>query len=136
MSYDINTPIGDSLVFEDSQITYLISGSVTDADIGKAVSWDTTATRTVKLAADGDVIIGRLWGFTNRTQEKVKTCVVSRRFSATLPIKAGLTLTDVVAVGKTVVGAGNGEVRAQATANHSANVVVAVNGLVALVEKI
>lgn len=141
MPYSINSPALRAFRFDDFQITYLISGTVTAADIDKAVSLDTTVAGTVKLAADGDQIMGRLDTYSDRTQEKVKTAGVSRKFIGRLPIKAGLTGANVVVIGSTVVGAGAGEVKARtvasvATPDHSINVVTAIDGTFAIVEMV
>lgn len=109
-------PIGNGVTFkgfffEDAQFTAYMSGSVTKADEGKAVTQDTTAANTFKLSGDGDPIHGRLEVFEDRVQEGVKVGTISMHFAGELPIKSGLTSTFVVAVGSTLVGAGNGEVK-------------------------
>jgi len=106
---------------ENYQETWYISGAVTQADLGKAVSLDTTAEKTVKLAADGDAIVGRLEVLEARVQEGVTVCTVSEKFIDWVPYKAGLTSGDVAGIGKSIVGAGNGEVKfaAQAAGNYT-----------------
>lgn len=89
-----------------TMFTYLISGTVTAADVGKAVTLDTTAASTVKLAGSGDKIVGRLEAYEDRTVLGVKVATVSRKFKDLLPIASGLTSFDVVALGDTVVGSG------------------------------
>ena len=54
---------------EHFHLTMNLSGAVTVADVGKAVSVDTTRPNTAKLAADGDAIIGRLASVEVRTNE-------------------------------------------------------------------
>ena len=107
MAYNMNAVIAQHFINEDTVQTYLISGTVTEADLGKAVAWDGTVANTVRLAGDNDRIIGRLQTYTDRTQEKIKTCSVARQFISTFPIKAG----ETVVVGSGVVGAGAGEVK-------------------------
>lgn len=96
---------------ENYQETFYISGTVTQADLGKAVSLDSAAEKTVKLAGDGDIIVGRLEVLENRVQEGVTVCTVSLKFIDWVPYKAGLTAGDVAGIGKGIVGAGNGEVK-------------------------
>lgn len=96
-----------SIKDEHSNRTFLISGSVTKADEGKAVSLDTTAANTVKLAGSGDVIVGRLEVF----EPGRNTCTVQLHFTEWLPVKSG----ETVAIGDTVVGAGAGEVKTLAS---------------------
>lgn len=139
MAYSINSPALREFPFEDFQITYLISGGATEADVGKAVSQDVAADGTVKLAADGDTIMGRADTVTVRAQEGVTTCGVSRKFIGRLPIKAGLTGVNVVVRGSTVVGAGAGEVKARVVSAAAApdaniNIVTAIDDTFAIVE--
>lgn len=67
----------NALHHEDAQYTFLVSGTVTTADIGKAVTIDSAAANTVKLAGDNDVILGRLESFEDRTAEGIKVGAVS-----------------------------------------------------------
>lgn len=99
----------DGITFPEFQFTMLISGSgLTAATVeGFAVSQDTTAANTCKLAADDDQIIGRVVKFEARTNEGTNLVTVATRFINKLPIKSG----ETVAVGDTVVGAGAGEVK-------------------------
>lgn len=113
-------PIGNGVTlrgfqFEDAQFTCLISGSPTSSDVGKAVSQDTGAANTVKLAADDDVIVGRLMAVENRVQEGIVVATVAFQFLDKLPVKSGLSGGAVVALGKFLVGAGAGEVKGSAT---------------------
>lgn len=112
-------PIGNGVTlrgfqFEDANFTFLISGSPTSSDVGKAVSQDTSAANTVKLAADGDIIVGRLMAVENRVQEGIVVATVAMQFIDKLPIKSGLSGAAVPALGKFLVGAGGGEVKAAA----------------------
>jgi len=123
--------------FEDSHLTVKLNSAITAADIGKALSQDTTADNTVKLAADGDIIVGVLSTFEDRTIEGQKIGTMKMRFASKLPIKSGLSGAKVVARGKLLCGAGAGEVRAidPATDTTIAQIraprVWAVSGLVA-----
>lgn len=113
----------------DDIFTYLISGTVTDNDVGKAVTLDTTAANTVKLAGAGDAIFGRLEVYEDRAVLGLKVASVAREFKDLIPIATGLTGFDVVAVGDTVVGSAAGLVKAKnsgsaKTPNWVENVVV------------
>lgn len=90
--------------------TVLISGAVTQADVGKALTQDTTAANTYKLAADGDLIFGRLELLEERTNEGtlVGNCKL-HLMGVKLPIKA----SSGVAVGSFVIGGGAGEIKPQ-----------------------
>lgn len=59
--------------------TFLGATGMTAADVGKAVTLDTTANNTVKLAGDGNAIIGILESVEVRTQDGVITCAVATR---------------------------------------------------------
>lgn len=102
---------------------YLASG-ITKDDLGKAVALDASAANTVTLAGDGDVIIGQLITVENRAIEGV--------LAGTIALRGGFRFTKTpaatIVVGDTVVGAGGGEVKAAATANHADNMVVEVDG--------
>ncbi|WP_353645760.1 hypothetical protein [Mesorhizobium sp. WSM2239] len=118
--------------WEVSSLTFNLNAATTKDDIGKAVSLDTAAPNTVKLAADGETIIGRLASFEDRTVEGSKVGAVELQFANTLPIKAA----SGVAVGSTVVGAGGGEVKPAAAPNHAENYVVEIIGTNAVVIKV
>lgn len=71
--------------FNDFMFTYLVSGTVTAADVGKAVALDTTVANTVKLAGDNDIIFGRLEAYEDRTVLGIKVGTVSRKFKDLVP---------------------------------------------------
>ncbi len=98
--------------FKDSQFTVVLATGITSADVGKAVSQDTGAANKVKLAGDGDEIIGILYTVEDRINEGQLVGTVEFRFAADLPVKTGLTGEAVVAIGKRLIGAGAGEVKA------------------------
>lgn len=65
---------------EDGMYPVLISGTITDADLGKALSKDGTTANTFKLAAADDAIIGFLESYEDRTvQGEGKVGVMSLR---------------------------------------------------------
>ncbi len=129
MPYTPNGVVSNAFTFRDFMLTYFISGLTTEAEgdvVGRAVAIDATAANTVKLAGDGDAILGRVFSYEDRKQEGVKIVGIERKFVKRLPIKSGLTSDAVVAVGKTVIGAGAGEVKASgalSAANHTVNIV-------------
>ena len=131
MTFNPYQVVLDAFTQGDFVFTMFISGSVTTADVGKAVSLDTTADGTVKLAADDDAIYGRIYQVEDRSQEGVTTVSVETRFRKRVPIASGETVNR----GDTVIGAGAGEVKAAVTANPAANIVLAVDGDYAIVEK-
>jgi hypothetical protein len=118
----ISTVFLDGTTHPDFQYTYKISGTVTEADEGKAVTLDSTAANTVKLAGADDVVIGRLFRYENRVAEGVKLATVETKGGMRLPKLA----STVVAVGDSVVGEAAGLVKAAASPNWASNFVVEV----------
>lgn len=98
--------------FEDSQITVRLAAGITAAHLGKALTQDTSADNTMKLAGDGDEIMGLLHSVEDRTVEGQLVGVCEFRFARKLPIKSGLAGNAVVARGKRLIGAGDGDVKA------------------------
>lgn len=97
------------MVHETSQYPFYVSGNVSKADEGKAVAIDATAAYTVKLAGDGDVVLGKLAVYENRLNEGIKVGTVSVDGGFELP-RANANV--VINVGQTVQGAGSGLVKA------------------------
>ncbi|CCV12943.1 hypothetical protein [Mesorhizobium sp. STM 4661] len=118
--------------FEDFSLTFKLTAGIVAADVGKAVAISAAAANTVKLAGDGDYIVGRLATVEDRTIEGTLVGAVELKFANTLPIKVG----QVVVVGGSVVGAGAGEVKPAGVTDLNANMVVEVVGLVATVVKL
>lgn len=56
-----------------------VSGTVTQADVSKAMSQDITADSTAKLCAAGDKIIGSLFSYEDRKVEGIKIGTISRK---------------------------------------------------------
>ena len=98
----------DGYDFPEYQLTCKISGSPVAANVGLVVSLDTAAANTVKLAADGDRIVGQLMTFEDRVIEGQKVGTVAFKFAQKLKIKSG----ETVVIGNRLVGAGGGEVKA------------------------
>jgi hypothetical protein len=109
---------------------FLLASGIVKADEGKAVALDASAANTVKLAGDGDKVIGRLVTVENRVAEGILV--------GTVELKGGFKFetTGTVAVGNTVVGAGVGKVKAAGSADHSDNFVVEVGTGWAIVVKV
>lgn len=117
MSYNPRKVVSYGFPLDDFMYTYNISGVVTQDNIGAALTLDTTAANTMKLAGDGDTVHGRLFSYEDRSQQgggKVGT--VMRRFKEKLPVAAG----HLIDVGESVVGAAiAGNVKAAAAANNT-----------------
>lgn len=73
------------LIQENFQYGFLGAAGLTSADEGKAVTLDTGAANTVKLAGDGDMIIGRL--------EKVEVRSVEGTINCTVAVEGGMRFT-------------------------------------------
>ncbi|MCG7629000.1 hypothetical protein MHM88_14405 [Epibacterium sp. MM17-32] len=113
------------MVHEKFHYPFYLASGITNADVGKAVALDSSAANTVKLAGDDDKIIGKLVTHENRSVEGVLV--------GTVALRGGFRFTKAAAapainVGDTVVGAGGGEVKAAASADHADNMVVEVDG--------
>lgn len=108
--------------FEEFSLGFNLNAAIVLADVGKAVALDVAA-NTVRLAADGDVIIGRLASVEDRLSEGTKIGAVEMKFANTLPIFGA----SVIAVGDTVEGAGGGQVKASVAKNYALNMVTEVS---------
>lgn len=116
-------PAGREYHFEDSHFTFPLTSTgltltpqstLEAAVVGRACSVDTGVAvtygqpYTVKLAADGDELVGRIETVENRAQDGLGLLVdVSLRFIGSLPMKAG----ETPAPGASLLGAGNGTVK-------------------------
>ena len=83
---------------QDFRFTFRLTAGMVAADIGKPVALSTAANNTVKLAGDGEVVIGRLLTYRNLTTEGI--------IVGTVELKGGFRCdtTGVVAIGDSVVG--------------------------------
>lgn len=120
------------LVSEDFHYPFYITGTVTAADVGKPVSIDSAAARSVKIAGDGDRIVGILVTYEDRVVEGVKVATVALKGG--FRVKKAVAAT-AIAVGDTVIGAAGGEVKPRRNtgnttneADHAQNIVTAVSG--------
>jgi len=108
MSSVIGAGVSLSGIFiEDFLFPFNLKSGITTSDVGKAVALDTSAANTVKLAGDGDRIIGRLETVENRLSEGILVGTVSLKGGLKFPVKSG----ETVAIGDTIQGAGSGEVK-------------------------
>lgn len=112
MPYTPNGVVSSGFPIDAFTFTYLLAGSYADdaaiaATVGKAVTQDTTAANTFKLAGDGDVIDGRIFQAERRAVIGVNVAAVQRKFKEKLPAASG----HGIVVGNRVVGAGAGLVK-------------------------
>jgi hypothetical protein len=119
--------------FSDFHLTMNISGSgLTYASVvGKPLALDTTAANTVKIAGNGDRIVGYARTFEDRINEGTKLVTVETKFIMNFPV----TAADALAVGDTAVGGTNaGEVK-KGTAAPNDNIVLKVASGIATVAR-
>ena len=106
----------DGLHKEDSQFTFNISGTVNvPADVGKALSIDTTVANTLKLAGNNERILARLEVYENRTTEGIKVGTAAMDGGYKFPVDPDANASptgDLPAVGDYLIGAGDGYVKA------------------------
>jgi len=74
---------------EDWMLPWNLKAGIVAADVGKAVTIDTSAARTVKLAGNGDVIIGRLEIVEDRAVEGILVGTVAHKGAFKLPYVTG-----------------------------------------------
>lgn len=89
-----------------NDLTFILADGIKEEHVGLAVVQDSTASNTVKLAGDGDLIFGRLENVEDRKVEGIKVGAVK--------IIGGMAFKKseaTVAVGDKVVGAGSGLVK-------------------------
>lgn len=128
------TPIGEGVSLrgfysEDWNFTWNLSGAVTRADVGKAMSQDTATKNTAKLALDGELLVGKLSSYENRVQEGVIVGTLSQKGSFDIPYTGALTL------GASVVGSATpGVVKAAAAGSNPTRVVEILAGNIAVVQ--
>jgi len=138
MAYNITGVVSEGLPLGIFTFTYHLSGTFADdaavaATAGKAVSLDTSAAATVKLAADGDVIFGRVYVAENRSAiGGGKVASVARKFKERLPAATG----HGIVVGDRVIGAGAGLVKKDTAAAASNPIVVEVGTDYVIAEKL
>lgn len=98
-----------NIYVEDFNFTFNLKTGIVIGDVGKAVALDTTAANTVKLAGDGDAIIGRLESVEDRKSEGLLVGTVAMKGAFKFPLKSGAT----VVVGDAICGSStDGSVKA------------------------
>lgn len=127
MTYTPNAVVLEGFPFGTFTFSYLLSGvTATDDDayatVGKAVAQDTAAAGTMKLAGDGDAIVGRVYQAENRVLDGLVVGSIARKFKERLPAASG----HGISVGDRIVGAGAGLVKAAVdNTDHTQPLVVA-----------
>jgi hypothetical protein len=113
VTYKATAVVAHSFSFPDFTFSMNVSGAVTTADVGKAVTLDRTTPNTVKLAGNNDVIYGRLESVETGGLDGLTIGAVSRKFRAVLPTDGtAITVGDSVDGGATA-----GTVKAQVAAD-------------------
>jgi len=87
--------------------TFYGASGMTAADKGKAVTLDTTAANTVKLAGDGEAILGILESVEVRAQDGVITCAVALKGSFKFELNPNATASapdELPVVGEYIEG--------------------------------
>lgn len=97
----------------DNDLTFILASDIKAEHVGLAVAQDTSAANTVKLAGDGDAIVGRLESFEDRTATEGVVVGAVKLVGGLELKKSGASMN----VGDSVVGAGAGLVKAGSTAN-------------------
>lgn len=134
MAFNPNQVVLDGFTQHDFAFTMFLAAGhgLTDADlIGRAVSLDTSANATVKVAAADEAIYGRIFQVEDRSQEGMVTVTVETRFRKRLKKDAA----TVMAIGDTAVGDGAGLVRSAVADDPAKNVVLAVEDEYVIVEQ-
>lgn len=102
--------------FAKKERTLIAPNAMTQADVGKVVALDTTAANTIKLASDGDIILGLLEQVEDRrSQAQGVLATVAFEFGARV------SYTGTLAIGDLVVANGNGGVRKVIAGKSSGN---------------
>lgn len=133
---NINGVVLEAFSFEDFTFTRFITGTVDATVIGKAVTNDTTAAGSVKLAGEGDSIYGRIYTYEDRTQEGVKVVGCERKFIKRLPKSAAAIAIGDHVVGTLVNGVGGFVKTGTPSATDHRNTVLYVGADYVIVEKL
>lgn len=103
----------------DDYVTVNLASGITEADEGKAVTWDASAANQMKLAGDGDSVHGYLDKVEKRDNEGILVGSVLMQGFVKFPLLA----SDPATYGDSVEGSVGGKVKKSASA-HSLNTVV------------
>ena len=90
----------EGIIPSDAYLTFNLASGITAADLGKAVTIDSSGNTKVKLAGTGDWIFGRLETVENRVVEGVLVGTIITEGGFRLPKDSGVTVN----VGDTVCG--------------------------------
>lgn len=96
MPYTPNAVVAYSFSLPDFTFTMNVSGTVTAADVGKAVALDPATPNTVKLAGDDDVIFGRLETLETGGLDGLTVGGISRKYRAILPTTGAIAIGDML----------------------------------------
>lgn len=134
MAFNPNQVVLDGFSQHSFSFTMFLAAGhgLTDEEIiGRAVSLDTSATATVKVAAADEPIYGRIFQIEDRSQEGVVTVTVETRFRKRLKKQAATAFN----IGDTAIGEGDGLVKPAVAADPAKNVVLAVEDEYVIVEQ-
>lgn len=135
MTYKATAVVAHSFSYPDFTFSMNVSGAVTQADVGKAVTLDTATANTVKLAGDGDHVYGRLESLETGGLDGLTVGAVSRKFRSILPTAAAVTVGAEV-VGSATAGAVKPTGTQPAEGAKSNRVIEVLTGNRAVVEKL
>lgn len=135
MTYKATAVVAHSFSYPDYTFSMNVSGAVTQADVGKAVTLDSGAENTVKLAGDGDHVYGRLETIETGGLDGLTVGAISRKFRAILPTAAAVTVGAEV-TGSATAGAVKPTAAQPAEGAKSNRVLAILTGNRAVVEKL
>lgn len=133
---NVNAIVLEAFSFEDFTFSRYITGTTDASAIGKAVTNDTTAAGSVKLAGEGDSIYGRVYTYEDRTQEGIKIVGCERKFIKRLPKSAAAINIGDHVVGTLVNGVGGFVKAGTPSATDHRNTVLFVGSDYVIVEKL
>lgn len=133
MTFNTNQVVLDGFTQNDDVFTMFLTtghGLTDDELVGRAVSLDTSTAAFVKVAADDEIIYGRIFQVEDRSQEGVVTVSVETAFRKRLKKQAGTAFN----IGDTAIGEGDGLVKPALAADPTDNLVLAVDTDYVIVE--
>lgn len=80
----------------DKSFTWNLTGTMTNADVGKVISQDVTQANAAKLAGDNEAILGVLGSYEDRVQEGIKVGTVHHDGGFSVPYTGTLAVGDQV----------------------------------------
>lgn len=124
MTFNTNQVVLDGFTYNDDVYTMFLAtghGLTDDELLGRAVTLDATA-GTVKVAANDEIIYGRIFQVEDRSQEGVVTVAVETKFRKRLKKQVATAFS----IGDTAIGEGNGLVKPAVAADPTDNLVLDV----------